>query len=159
VVKVAGTGHGRISLVGLLATKPGCPARLIYRTLVYHGRKGEPKGFSEADYATLFDTAHQQLGGPLVVVWDNVNTHVSVKMRRLIAARTWLTVFQLPTYAPELNPVEGVWALMKRSLANLAKRTLDQLSALVKSRLRRIQRRPELLAGLITKTGLDFTPP
>jgi hypothetical protein len=28
-------------------------------------------------------------------------------MCELIAARTWLTVFQLPAYAPELNPVEG----------------------------------------------------
>ena len=27
-------------------------------------------------------------------------------MRELIAARDWLTVFQLPAYAPELNPVE-----------------------------------------------------
>jgi hypothetical protein len=26
-------------------------------------------------------------------------------MRRLIAARSWLSVFQLPAYAPELNPV------------------------------------------------------
>jgi transposase len=37
-------------------------------------------------------------------------------MRQLIAARSWLTVFQLPPYAPELNPVEGVSSL-KRSLA------------------------------------------
>ena len=27
-------------------------------------------------------------------------------MRQLIAARSWLTVFQLPVYAPELNPVD-----------------------------------------------------
>jgi hypothetical protein len=27
-------------------------------------------------------------------------------MRELAAARDWLTVFQLPPYAPELNPVE-----------------------------------------------------
>jgi hypothetical protein len=28
-------------------------------------------------------------------------------MRELIVARSWLTVYQLPAYAPELNPVEG----------------------------------------------------
>jgi transposase len=33
-------------------------------------------------------------------------THVSHTMQELIAARAWLTVFQLPPYAPELNPVE-----------------------------------------------------
>ena len=45
-------------------------------------------------------------------------------MRDLIAARDRLTVFQLPPYASELNPVESVWALFKRSLANLVKRSL-----------------------------------
>ncbi|MEU7005053.1 transposase [Nonomuraea sp. NPDC046570] len=83
---------------------------MIYRTCVHRGRKGERKGFSCADYAALFDAAHQQLGGPLVVVWDNLNTHVSAEMKTLIANRPWLTVFQLPAYAPELNPVEAVWA-------------------------------------------------
>jgi putative transposase len=28
-------------------------------------------------------------------------------MRRLIESRPWLTVFYLPSYAPELNPAEG----------------------------------------------------
>jgi DDE superfamily endonuclease len=43
---------------------------------------------------------------PIVLVWDNLPTHTSRAMRQLIAARSWLTVFQLPAYAPELNPVE-----------------------------------------------------
>jgi transposase len=41
-----------------------------------------------------------------VLVWDGLNTHTSRAMRELTAARAWLTVFQLPAYAPELNPVE-----------------------------------------------------
>jgi transposase len=32
-------------------------------------------------------------------------------MRQLIAARACLTVLQLPAYAPELNPVEGIWSV------------------------------------------------
>ena len=40
------------------------------------------------------------------MVWDNLNTHVSRAMRDLTAPRDWLTVFQLPAYASELNPVE-----------------------------------------------------
>jgi DDE superfamily endonuclease len=35
-----------------------------------------------------------------------LNTHTSRAMRDLIAARDWLTVCQLPAYAPELNPAE-----------------------------------------------------
>jgi putative transposase len=34
---------------------------------------GRTRRFTEADYARLFDAAHQQLGGPLVVAWDNLN--------------------------------------------------------------------------------------
>ena len=52
----------------------------------------------------------QQLGGPLVVVRDGLNTHVSRAMRELVAARSWLRVYRLPPYASELNPVEPVWA-------------------------------------------------
>ena len=76
----------------------------------------------------------------------------------LIAARPWLTVFQLPAYAPELNPVEPVWANLKRSLANLTKHDIDQLTALVKTRLRRMQYRPGLLDGFLAKPGLDLAP-
>ena len=79
-------------------------------------------------------------------------------MKELIAARDWLTVFQLPPYAHELNPVEMVWSNLKRSLANLAKRNLAQLTALVKTRLRRMQYRPGLLIAFLARTRLDLTP-
>jgi putative transposase len=123
VVKVTG-GHSRlVSLAALIAIKPGQRPRLIYRVhrRCGHG-KDRRKGFTEAGYAQLLDAAHQQLGGPLVLVWDNLNTHVSAAMAELVIARDWLTVFQLPPYAHELNPVELVWSHLKRSLANLAKR-------------------------------------
>ena len=38
-----------------------------------------------------------------MVIWDNLNTHVSGAMTELIAARDWLTVCRLPPYAHELN--------------------------------------------------------
>jgi putative transposase len=79
-------------------------------------------------------------------------------MAELIAARSWLTVYRLPPYAPELNPVEAVWSHLKRSLANLAKRNLSQLTALVKARLKRMQYRPSLLDGFLASARLDLTP-
>jgi transposase len=159
VVAVSAAGSARVSLAGLVATKPGRRPRLIYRTRTHRGRKGEPKGFAEADYAALLDAAHQQLHGPIVLVWDNLNTHVSAVMRRLVAARAWLRVYQLPAYAPELNPVEGVWSWLKRSLANLAKHTIGQLLALIKTRLKRLQYRHRLIAGFLARTRLDLHPP
>jgi putative transposase len=139
--------------------KPGQRPRLIYR--VHPGRprrKDKRKGFTETDYARLLDAAHQQLGGPIVLVWDNLNAHVSAPMAELIAARDWLTVYQLPPYAHELNPVEPVWSHLKRSLASLAKRNLTELTALVKTRLKRMQYRPGLLRGFLGSTRLDLTP-
>jgi transposase len=159
VVAVSAAGSARVSLAGLVATKPGRRPRLIYRTRTHRGRKGEPKGFAEADYAALLDAAHQRLGGPIVLLWDNLNTHVSAVMRRLVAARAWLRVYQLPAYAPELNPVEGVWSWLKRSLANLAKHTIGQLLALIKTRLKRLQYRHRLIAGFLARTRLDLHPP
>ena len=159
VVTVTGGSNKRVSLAALIAVKPGCRARLIYRVHTGHGHgKDRRKGFTEIDYARLLDAAHQQLGGPLVVVWDNLNTHVSSAMAGQIAARDWLTICQLPPYAHELNPVEMVWSHLKRSLANLAKRNLSELTALVKTRLKRMQYRPSLLDGFLASTGLDLTP-
>ena len=152
-------GHDtRVSLAALIATRPGCRPRLIYRT--HRARRADKrKGFTEPDYARLLDAAHQQLGGPLVLVWDNLNTHTSRVMRDLISARAWLTVYQLPSYASELNPVEPVWSNLKRSLANLTKHNIGQLTALIKTRLRRMQYRPGLLDGFLAKTGLDLSNP
>jgi len=157
VVTVPGGHNTRVSLAALIATRPGCRPRLIYRTRTgrRHG-SDQRKGFSETDYARFLDAAHQQLDGPVVLVWDNLNTHVSRAMRELIAARPWLTVFQLPAYAPEMNPVEPVWSNLKRSLANLTKHNISQLTALVKTRLRQMQYRPGLLDGFLAKPGLDL---
>jgi hypothetical protein len=157
VVTVTGGHDTRVSLAALIAVRPGCRPRLIYRT--HRARRGDQrKGFTEQDYARFLDAAHQQLHGPVIVVWDGLNTHTSRAMRELIAARTWLTVFQLPAYAPELNPVEPVWSHLKRSLANLAKHNISELTALVKTRLRRMQYRPALLEGFLAKPGLDLAP-
>ncbi|GAA2766502.1 hypothetical protein GCM10010103_55430 [Streptomyces paradoxus] len=37
-------------------------------------------------------------------------------MRELIEKRPWLAVYRFPTYTPDLNPAEGVWAHLKKSL-------------------------------------------
>jgi len=122
VVRVTAAGTKRVSMAALICTKAGHRPRLIYRIHLDRGpAKDHRKGFNETDYARLLDAAHQQLGGPIVLVWDNLNTHVSRTMHDLIAARLWLTVYQLPPYAPEFNPVEGMWSHLKRSLANLTK--------------------------------------
>ncbi|GAA2215679.1 hypothetical protein GCM10009850_111470 [Nonomuraea monospora] len=82
IVTVSGKGSGRVNLAGLLCCKPGRRTRLIYRMLVYRRRKNERKGFTQPDYARLLDAAHQQLGGPIVLVWDKC------AVRRLVVSPT-----------------------------------------------------------------------
>jgi transposase len=81
-------------------------------------------------------------------------------MRAFTDAREdWLTVVRLPGYAPDLNAVEGAWSVMKSGLGNHAAATLDQLEAIARSRLRTIQRPPDLINALLGQTGLTLGPP
>ncbi|MFG2220051.1 transposase [Streptomyces sp. NPDC048685] len=89
----------------------------------------------------LLDGAHQLLKAPLIVVWDRLSTHISTTMKALVAERDWLTAVPLPGYAPDPNPVEGLWAHIKRSLASLAARTLSELETLLRRRLKALQYR------------------
>uniref|UniRef100_UPI00389AD70E hypothetical protein n=1 Tax=Streptomyces fagopyri TaxID=2662397 RepID=UPI00389AD70E len=50
--------------------------------------------------------------------------------------------------------MEGVWAHVKRSLANLAVVALDRLEALVRNCLKRLQYRHGTLDGFIAGNGL-----
>ena len=45
---------------------------------------------SEADDAALITAAHQQLQAPVIVVWDRLNTHVSVVVRTFISSHPGL---------------------------------------------------------------------
>jgi hypothetical protein len=59
-----------------------------------------------------------------------------------------------------LNPAEGVWSALKRSLANLTPHGSDVLAMLVRIRLRRMQYRTDgLLDGFSTEIGLALEPP
>ncbi|GAA3780157.1 hypothetical protein GCM10022225_80500 [Plantactinospora mayteni] len=85
--------------------------------------------------------------------------HTSAAMRQLIAARhRWMTVVQLPAYAPDLTPVEGLWSTMKSRLGNLAVDGVDHLAAIIRNRLKRIQYRPDLVPGFLVQAGLSREP-
>lgn len=123
VVSVSGKGSGRVSVAGLACLKPGEPGRFFYRMRVRRRRKGERRSMSEVDYAELITAAHRTLAAPVIMIWDNLNTHRSKVMREFTGAHPdWLTVIQLPAYAPKRNPAEGAWSNMKNGLGNIARR-------------------------------------
>ena len=108
VVTVSGKGSGRVSVAGLVCLRPGSRGHLFYRIRIHRGRKGERRSMSEADYAGLIAAAHNQLHAPVILIWDNLNTHISAAMHVFVQAHPdWLTEVRLPAYAPDLNPAGG----------------------------------------------------
>jgi transposase len=157
VITVRGRSRRRISITALTCYKPGQRSRLIYRPRLETRPDGR-KSFAWTDYRDLLITARRHLGGPIVLVWDNLNTHLTAGMRAFIAAQDWLTVVQLPAYAPDLNPVEGIWSLLRRGfLSNVAFTTPEHLIRTVRHGLRTIQYRSDLIDGCLAGTGLALT--
>ncbi len=63
----------------------------------------------------------------------------------------------LPAYAPELNPVEYIWGYWKKhELPNLCAKDLVELGAYGRAALRRMRRRPALVASFWKQTELSL---
>src|SRR6266704_1149115 len=96
-------------------------------------------------------------GGVVVLIWDNLNVHLGPELRDFTSAQPWLRVFQLPSYAPDLNPVEGIWSVLKRGvLANLAVASFAHLVQVIRHGMKKIQYRPGLIEGCLAGTGLTL---
>ena len=66
--------------------------------------------------------------GELVVVLDNAGIHRAKAVQAFVETHERLSVVYLPPYAPELNPIELVWAYVKRNvLGNFCARSLSML--------------------------------
>jgi transposase len=66
-----------------------------------------------------------------VVVMDNLNIHKMLAVREAIEA-VGATAIYLPTYSPELNPIELLWADLKRQLRTLALNLESELLSAVR---------------------------
>ena len=79
-------------------------------------------------------------------------------MRDFIATHDWITSFQLPPYTPDLNPVEGIWSVVRhRGQCNTAFTDPDHLMRVLRRTLREIQYRPDITDGCLVATGLTLT--
>ena len=70
----------------------------------------------------------RHLRGPVIVLLDNSRTHQGEPLNELLRQHPRLCIEHFPSYAPDLNPDEGVWALAKRDLANGCPDDLDELT-------------------------------
>jgi hypothetical protein len=132
---------------------------VIYRLHQYRGRKGEARAFTWTEYRDLLTAAHRRLpGGVIVLVWDNLPVHLRAELRAFTTAQGWLRVFQLPSHAPDLNPLEGAWSVLKRGMLANQAASYARLLQVIRHSLQKIQRRPGLLEGCLAGTGLTLEP-
>ena len=89
----------------------------------------------------------RHLPGRLLVIWDRSKTHRSRLVGEFVAGqRGRIELAYLPSYAPELNPVEYIWGYWKHhELPNFCPRDFSELSYHARRALRRMRRRPTLV--------------
>ncbi len=90
-----------------------------------------PASYDAAAVVGFLRVLLRKLSGKIVVVWDGSPIHrrheVKDFLKRGAAKRLYLE--QLPGYAPDLNPDEGIWNYLKRvELGNVCCLNLDHLS-------------------------------
>jgi transposase len=124
--------------------------------LVFGMRAGS---YDEDSLIEFVEELHAHLAGSKVtLLWDGLPSHRSRKMAAYLASqRRWLVVERLPAYAPELNPVEKLWANLKgRELANLCAETLDEPIRAAQRGVERVRSDEDLLFGFLKAAGLSL---
>lgn len=139
----------RFSVIGALGWHRRRQQVRLFLSLRPHAIKGD-------DIVTFLRSLRRHVRGKVILIWDNLPVHRSRVVREYVQAqRQWLRVEWLPAYAPELNPLEDVWAnLDGRELANFIPDDMDQLHAQITKGTRRIRRHPQLLWGFLKHAQL-----
>jgi len=93
---------------------------------------------------------------PLLIIWDGLKAHRSKLVRDYLDGTDGhIQVAFLPPYAPDLNPVEYLWAWLKRhALANFCPDNLAELQTAARNKLKSAQHRPNIIAACWVQAGL-----
>jgi transposase len=110
-----------------------------------------------AQVVEFLKALHRHLkGARLLIIWDGAPIHRSRVVSEFLASTQGnIAVERLPAYAPELNPVEYLWAHLKQhEIGNLIVREAWQLSLQATSALRRMRRRPRIIRACFAQAEL-----
>jgi transposase len=99
----------------------------------------------------------RHLRGPVIALLDNSSTHKGEPIEQLQQQHPRLQIEYFPSYAPELNPDQGVWSLAKRELANSCPRDVDELMQDILHSINGIRSSPEKLRGCILQSELPLS--
>lgn len=78
----------------------------------YHASDGK---FTSESYQAFLSEVLRQTRKPLFLIQDGAKYHTSHATRQFFAAhQARLTVYQLPAYSPDYNPIEYLWRKVKK---------------------------------------------
>lgn len=107
VVKIAGRGWTKISAAGALTVSPG-GRRARGRRVGQFFRLYE-QDIDGPTCAEFLRELLREVRGPVTLIWDGLGVHRAPAVRAVLARSKRVEVHRLPSYAPELNPVEPMW--------------------------------------------------
>ncbi len=143
----------RVSMAGALAYRwDGKRARLYFQTC--------PDSYNDERLMEFVRHLRRHFQGERVIlIWDGLPSHRSARMRQYLDQQQhWLEVERLPAYAPELNPVEGMWANLKgRDLADRCEERINDLADVAHRGARRIRSAQDLMFGFLRHAGLALS--
>lgn len=93
---------------------------------------------------------------PLLIIWDGARPHRSAMVRQYLDSLDGhIQMTFLPPYCPELNPVEYLWAWLKRhAIANFCPKNLDELRTTARNKLKGAQHRPSIITACWIQASL-----
>lgn len=136
-------------MVGVLTTTPGGRhPKLFIRTIAGALTQEETIYF-------LKDLKRHLHGKKLLLIWDGLPAHRSKKVCNYVKSqRKWLRTARLPSYAPEVNPIEYCWGAMKKKhLGNLRAEGMEKLGHSVR-KAKRAMNDNDLLRGFLKASRL-----
>lgn len=89
-----------------------------------------------------------------ILVMDNLSTHKNKTARDMILA-TGTTIWDLPPYSPDLNPIEKMWSKVKAYLRKCKARTSQALLQAIGAALRKITSTD--IQGWFASCGYSFS--
>ena len=95
--------------------------------------------------------------GAVVIIWDGATWH-RAKAVQIAAAKLGLTLFPLPAYSPDLNPIEHLWRWMREEVThNHCHHSMRRLCDACKAFINRINAHPvRVVSRLWPRFELDL---
>jgi len=101
----------------------------------------------------------QKIAGKILVIWDGASIHKSKVIKEFLkkGGSQRIQIERLPAYAPELNPQEGVWNLLKRAeLKNVCCLGLQQVRQELLHAKERLRHRKITLSHCFAHAGYSL---